>query len=109
MTSADHNPNADFSDVGGAASTKNAPATGSPAEPESTRPADFSDVSAGASSTTHVTGKTYTVKKGDSLSKIAKQFYGDAGKWKSIHIANSDKIPNPDLIHPGLELTIPDA
>lgn len=109
MTSADNNPNADFSDVGGAASTRNAPATGRPADPESTRGADFSDVSAGASSTTHVTGKTYTVKKGDSLSKIAKQFYGDAGKWKSIHIANSDKIPNPDLIHPGLELTIPDA
>lgn len=108
MTSADNNPNADFSDVGGAASTKNAPATGRPAEPESTRGADFSDVSAGSSSTMRG-GKTYTVKKGDSLSKIAKQFYGDAGKWKSIHIANSDKIPNPDLIHPGLELTIPDA
>jgi nucleoid-associated protein YgaU len=108
MTSADNNPNADFSDVGGAASTKNSPATGRPAEPGSTRPADFSDVSAGSSSTVGGTG-TYIVKKGDSLSKIAKQFYGDAGKWKAIHLANSDKIPNPDLIHPGLELTIPDA
>jgi hypothetical protein len=39
----------------------------------------------------------------------AKQFYGDPGKWKKIHAANSDKIPNPDLIHPGLELTIPDV
>ena len=108
MTSADHTPNADFSDVDGASSTKNAPATGKPAEPESTRPADFSDVSGGSSSTLRG-GKTYTVKKGDSLSKIAKQVYGDAGKWKEIHMANSDKISNPDLIYPGQELTIPDA
>ena len=108
MTSADHNPNADFSDVGGASSTKNAPATGSPARPETTTSADFSDVSGGSSSTLRG-GKTYTVKKGDSLSKIAKQFYGDGGKWKAIHAANSEKIPNPDLIHPGLELIIPDA
>lgn len=110
MTSADHNPNPDFSDVGGASSTKNSPATGRPAEPESTtRPADFSDVSASSSSTVTGGGKTYTVKTGDNLSKIAKQFYGDPGKWKKIHAANSDKIPNPDLIHPGLQLTIPDA
>ena len=39
----------------------------------------------------------------------AVKFYGDASKWKKIHAANADKIPNPDLIHPGLELTIPDA
>ena len=70
---------------------------------------DFSDVRGGSSSTAPGAGMTYTVKQGDSLSKIAKQFYGDAGKWKKIHAANADKIPNPDLIHSGLELTIPDA
>ena len=68
--------------------------------------ADFSDVQGGASSTASA-GTTYTVKPGDSLSKIAKHFYGDASKWKRIHAANSAKIPNPDLIHPGQELTIP--
>jgi nucleoid-associated protein YgaU len=52
-------------------------------------------------------GSTYTVKSGDSLSKIAKQVYGDASKWKLIHEANKAKIPNPDLIHPGDQLTIP--
>ena len=52
-------------------------------------------------------GQKYVVKSGDSLSKIAKHFYGDAGKWKKIHEANREKIPNPDLIHPGLELVIP--
>jgi nucleoid-associated protein YgaU len=71
--------------------------------------ADFSDVSSGSSSTAPLAGTTYIVKAGDSLSKIAKHFYGDGGKWKKIHAANADKIPNPDLIHPGLQLTIPDA
>ena len=51
--------------------------------------------------------QSYTVKSGDSLSKIAKQLYGDASQWKKIHEANKAKIPNPDLIHPGDELVIP--
>jgi nucleoid-associated protein YgaU len=52
-------------------------------------------------------GRTYTVKGGDTLSKIAKEVYGDASAWKKIHEANKAAIPNPDLIHPGQELTIP--
>ena len=52
-------------------------------------------------------GKTYTVKAGDSLSKIAEREYGDASQWKKIHEANKAKVPNPDLIHPGDELVIP--
>jgi nucleoid-associated protein YgaU len=52
-------------------------------------------------------GRTYTVKSGDSLSKIAKEVYGDASEWKKIHEANKAAIPNPDLIHPGQELQIP--
>jgi len=95
------NPNADFSDVGSSSNTTGAGTSGGAA--------DFSDVNAGGSTTAPVGGKSYTVKKGDNLSKIAKQFYGDAGKWKKIQAANADKIPNPDLIHPGLQLTIPDA
>lgn len=87
----------DFSDV-------KADSTGGVAR--NNAPADFSDVQGGSSSTAS-TGTTYTVKSGDSLSKIAKHFYGDGSKWKIIHAANSAKIPNPDLIHPGLELTIP--
>lgn len=51
--------------------------------------------------------RTYTVKAGDTLSKIAKEMYGDASKWHAIHQANRDLIPNPDLIHPGQTLTIP--
>lgn len=52
-------------------------------------------------------GRTYTVKSGDSLSKIAKEVYGDASEWRKIHEANKAAIPNPDLIHPGQELQIP--
>lgn len=52
-------------------------------------------------------GHGYTVQPGDSLSKIAKKIYGESGRWKEIWEANRAKIPNPDLIHPGLELQIP--
>jgi nucleoid-associated protein YgaU len=53
-------------------------------------------------------GKTYTVVKGDSLSKIAKREYGDANKWRQIFEANKDVIDNPDLIEPGQNLIIPE-
>jgi nucleoid-associated protein YgaU len=72
---------------------------------------DFSDVTGGSSSTAKSTGqsetKTYTVASGDSLSKIAAKFYGDAAKWRRIYEANRDIITNPDLIHPGQSLKIP--
>lgn len=51
---------------------------------------------------------TYTVAAGDSLSKIAKQFYGDANKYMKIFEANKDQLKNPDLIKPGQTLRIPD-
>ena len=79
--------------------------------PDSKQPkADFSDVEGGSSSTARApSGRSYTVVKGDSLSKIAKQFYGDAQKWRKIYEANRDEIKNPDLIYPGQTFTIPDA
>jgi nucleoid-associated protein YgaU len=52
-------------------------------------------------------GKSYTVKTGDTLSKIAKEFYGDASQWKKIQAANADLIRDPDKIQPGWNLTIP--
>ena len=70
--------------------------------------ADFSDVQSGSSSTAPAdTPQSYTVKSGDSLSKIAKHLYGDANKWHAIFDANRDKIKNPDLIQPGQVLTLP--
>jgi nucleoid-associated protein YgaU len=52
--------------------------------------------------------KTYTVAAGDSLSKIAKNFYGNASQYMKIFEANKDKISDPDKIKVGQELVIPD-
>ena len=49
----------------------------------------------------------HTVKGGESLSKIAKQYYGDANKYNVIFEANKGKLKSADLIHPGDELVIP--
>src|SRR5687767_1528622 len=43
-------------------------------------------------------GQTYTVKSGDTLSKISQQFYGDAGQYQRIFEANRDKLNDPDKI-----------
>ena len=52
-------------------------------------------------------GRTYTVQKGDTLSKISKQYYGDANKYMKIFEANRDKLKDPDKIQIGQVLTIP--
>ena len=49
----------------------------------------------------------YAVVKGDSLSKIAKQFYGDAGAYPKIFEANQPMLKHPDKIYPGQNLRIP--
>jgi LysM repeat protein len=51
--------------------------------------------------------QSYRVIKGDSLQKIAKQFYGDASKWPRVYFANKDKIDKPAILHAGIVLTIP--
>lgn len=50
---------------------------------------------------------THTVEKGETLGKIAKHYYGDAMKYNAIFEANTNILKNPDVIHPGQELTIP--
>jgi LysM repeat protein len=53
-------------------------------------------------------GRVHVVKPGDSLWKIAQQLLGDGNKWPKIYDANKAAIgANPDLIRPGLRLTIP--
>jgi nucleoid-associated protein YgaU len=51
--------------------------------------------------------QSYTVKPGDTLSKIAKQYYGDANQYMKIFEANKDKLNDPNKIQPGQQLTIP--
>ena len=51
----------------------------------------------------------YSVRPGDSLSKIAKQFYGNANAYVKIFEANSDQLSDPNQIQVGQELVIPPA
>jgi nucleoid-associated protein YgaU len=52
-------------------------------------------------------GRTYTVKPGDTLSKIAKEHLGDANAYMKIFNANSDQLSDPDKIKPGQVLKLP--
>jgi len=49
----------------------------------------------------------HVVQSGETLGKIAKQYYGNAGKYQEIFKANTDILKNPDVIHPEQELIIP--
>jgi len=49
----------------------------------------------------------YTVVRGDTLSKISKQYYGDPNKYNAIFEANKPMLKSPDLIYPGQMLRIP--
>jgi nucleoid-associated protein YgaU len=49
----------------------------------------------------------HTVKSGETLGAIAKQYYGSAGKYPAIFQANTAVLKNPDVIHPGQQLIIP--
>ncbi len=49
----------------------------------------------------------YTVQSGDTLGKIAKEHYGDAGKYPLIFEANKPMLKDPDKIYPGQTLRIP--
>jgi nucleoid-associated protein YgaU len=51
--------------------------------------------------------KTYTIKAGDTLGKIAQAQYGDGSRWEEIYEANKDKIADPDNIKVGQVLEIP--
>jgi nucleoid-associated protein YgaU len=86
---------------------------------------DFSNVSGGVASTeaslgTGIAGgglasagggeaasQFYTVQKGDTLSKIAREFYGEASKYPQIFEANKPMLKDPDKIYPGQMLRIP--
>jgi len=50
---------------------------------------------------------TYTVRKGDSLSRIAKKVYGNGRLWQRIYDANRNQLPNANTLRPGMVLKIP--
>lgn len=70
--------------------------------------ADFSGVTAKVDSSEALAGEqSYTIGKGDTLSKIAKEHYGSANAWKQIFEANRDVIEDPDRIFPGQVIKLP--
>jgi len=71
-----------------------------PAAPERTKPVD--PVVAGPNE------QLYRVAEGDSLSKIAAEFYGDRALWQTLAEFNKDRLPNPNVLRAGLVLRIPD-
>lgn len=70
-------------------------------------PRQQNDQSGAASGQRQTQKREYVVKPGDSLSKIAKQVYGNAADWQKIYQANRNTIKDPDLIHPGQKIILP--
>jgi nucleoid-associated protein YgaU len=70
--------------------------------------ADFSGVSSMVDSSADMLGTdSYTIKKGDTLSAIAQDYYGQASAWKLVFEANRDVLDDPDRIHPGQVIKLP--
>jgi nucleoid-associated protein YgaU len=86
--------------------------TAAPQQPSSNT-TNTSSNKATASTTPNNTGPaatspgTYVVKKGDTLSKISKKFYGTPNRWQMIYEANRDRIPNMNNLRVGTTLVIP--
>lgn len=61
----------------------------------------------GAPAAAPVASRFYTIQSGDTLSKIAKEYYGDANAYDKIFEANREVIGHPDKIYPGQQIRIP--
>ncbi len=66
------------------------------------------DTSAVTAPVQTITVEFYTIQKGDTLSAIAKAFYGKASAYPKIFEANREVIKDPDLIYPGQVIRIPE-
>jgi nucleoid-associated protein YgaU len=67
------------------------------------------DIKATGGATASSAQGTYTVKSGDTLSKIAKSLLGDAGAYMDIFNANRDQLDDPNVVRPGQVLKIPQS
>jgi LysM repeat protein len=75
---------------------------------DASQPSSNSSSDDGSGDQTEDTPTQYEVQPGDTLSYIAKQYLGDAGRWHEIYDANTDVIgDNPNVIIPGQVLNIP--
>jgi len=65
-------------------------------------------MTAGASVSAGQNQRHYTVRPGDTLSKISRDFYGDANQYTKIFNANRNILRDPNTINPGQDLVIPE-
>ncbi|MGZ4954810.1 MAG: YidB family protein [Methylobacter sp.] len=78
-----------------------------PSSEQQTTNANAAAVDTGTGPAAATSVRTYNVSSGDTLSKIAKQFYNASNQWPRIFDANRDILSNPDRIFPGQHLRIP--
>ena len=55
----------------------------------------------------HESARSYTVRPGDTLSLIAQRLYGNPADWRWLYDANKSVVHNPDVIYPGMVLSVP--
>lgn len=90
------------------AHTAPAPVAGTqPSEPTPVNPASFPAEVVAEPEQPVVHNKTYVVKVNDTLTSIAKEHLGAAGKWPEIFAANRDKLSGPESLRPAMVLVIP--
>lgn len=77
------------------------------AQPEKPKLAETAVTSAQGSPTAPAEGEQYTIRAGDTLSKLAERFYGAYWKWGKIYEANRESVKNPDYIYIGQKIVIP--
>ncbi len=65
------------------------------------------EITVGKNSVGPTEATSYTVQKDDTLQKIAKKYYGTYSAWLKIYNANKEKIKNPNVVRPGIVLTLP--
>lgn len=82
------------------------PPEGVSAEPA--MPPAMPDLTAHEMSEPIKTTRFHIVRKGETLSAIAQQYYGSSDRWRKIVTANQKAIKDPNRISPGTKLTIPD-
>jgi NitT/TauT family transport system substrate-binding protein len=70
-------------------------------------PAEKTTTSVATAKTTKSAAEEYTVKPGDTLSKLAQRYYNSMSKWERIYEANRDILKNPNYIYIGQKLMIP--
>src|SRR4051812_25084218 len=108
MPPQDHDPDDDIDGLTDDESHARTPSRGGKTDDSSSRDSEEEEEEDEEEEEEEEEQRTYTVKSGDSLSLIAQRELGDASRWPEIHELNEDEVPNPNMIHPGQVLYLPE-